>query len=311
MILTLTLNPAIDRTILVDKLVFEDRSYVRSSIDSPGGRGINASRVLASAGFSTSTLAILPAGGVAGQRMTALLQEIGFPVEVIRVRSEARTNLTISDKQGLTIKLNETGGPIEAFELKQIQEAVESRLGQAEWLMLCGSVPPEVPANFYAQLIETAKQKGVKTFLDTDDAPLLRGLEAKPTVVKPNQHEAERLLGRALLSRARCAEAAKTIQAMGAEIALLSLGSRGMVACRGDEIIEVTPPVVDAISPIGAGDAASAAYVWAQSNGLTFTESVKWAVACGTATSMLPGMQFANKEQTEAVLRRVEFRAMR
>lgn len=310
MILTVTLNPAIDRTILVDKLVFEDRSYIRSSTDSPGGRGINASRVL-SAGFGAETLAILPAGGESGQRMSTLLQEIGFPVEVIRVRSDTRTNLTISDKQGLTIKLNETGGPIESFELKQIQEAIESRLPQAEWLMLCGSLPPEVPNNFYAQLIDIAKEKGVKTFLDTDDTPLLRGLEAKPTVVKPNQHEAERLLGRALLSRARCAEAARLIQAMGADIALLSLGSRGMVACRGDELVEATPPVVDAISPIGAGDAASAAYVWAQSNGLTFSESVKWAVASGTATSMLPGMAFANKEQTEAILRRIELRPMR
>jgi 1-phosphofructokinase family hexose kinase len=310
LILTLTLNPAIDRTILVDKLVFEDRSYIRSSTDSPGGRGINASRVLCD-GFATGTLAILPAGGEPGQRMSGLLQEIGFPVEVIRVRSDTRTNLTISDKQGLTIKLNETGGAIEPFELKQIQEAVESRLAQAEWLMLCGSLPPGVPASFYAQLIEIAKQKNVKTFLDTDDTPLLRGLEAKPTVVKPNQHEAERLLGGALLSRARCAEAAKQIQAMGADIALLSLGSRGIMACRGKEIVEVTPPVVDAISPIGAGDAASAAYVWAQSNGLTFAESVKWAVASGTATSMLPGMQFAGKEQSEAILRRVEFRPMR
>jgi 1-phosphofructokinase family hexose kinase len=195
--------------------------------------------------------------------------------------------------------------------LKQIQDTIESRLPQAEWLMLCGSLPPEVPANFYAQLIEIAKAKGVKTFLDTDDTPLLRGLEAKPTVVKPNQHEAERLLGKALLSRARCGEAAKQIQAMGAEVALLSLGSRGMVACRNKELIEVTPPVVEAISPIGAGDAASAAYVWAQSHGLTFAESVKWAVSCGTAKSMLPGMQFANKDQTEVVLRRVETRVMR
>jgi 6-phosphofructokinase 2 len=311
LILTVTLNPAIDRTILVDKLVFEDRSYIRSSTDSPGGRGINASRVL-SAGFGAPTVAILPAGGESGQRMsTMMLHDIGSPVEVIRIRSETRTNLTISDKQGLTIKLNETGGPIESFELKQIQESIESRLSQTEWLMLCGSLPPEVPTNFYAQLIEIARQKGVKTFLDTDDTPLLRGMEAKPTVVKPNQHEAERLLGKALLSRARCGEAAKQMQAMGAEVVLLSLGSRGMVACRSGELVEVTPPVVDAISPIGAGDAASAAYVWAQTNGLTFIESVKWAVSCGTATSILPGMQFANKDQTESILRRVEFRAMR
>jgi 1-phosphofructokinase family hexose kinase len=309
LILTVTLNPAVDRTILVDKLVFEDRSYMRSSTDSPGGRGINASRVLNC--YGAETLAILPVGGSNGTKMTELLKGIGFPTEVVRVRSETRTNMTISDKQGLTIKLNEVGGPIEAFELKQVQDVIESALPRAEWLMLCGSLPPQVPANFYAKLIEAAKERGVKTFLDTDDVALLRGIEAGPDVVKPNQHEAERLLGRALLSRARSIEAAKQIQAMGPEVVLLSLGSRGIIAAREDEILEVTPPVVDAVSPIGAGDAASAAYVWAMSSGLTFTEAVKWAVASGTAKSTLPGMTFATKDQSEAILRRLENRIVR
>lgn len=303
------MNPAIDRTILVDKLVFEDRSYMRSSADSPGGRGINASRVLNC--YGAETLAILPVGGENGSKMTELLKEIGFPTVVVPVRSETRTNMTISDKQGLTIKLNEVGGPIESFELKQIQDVIENHLPRAEWLMLCGSLPPQVPSNFYAKLIEAAKERGVKTFLDTDDAALLRGIEAGPDVVKPNQHEAERLLGRALLSRARSIEAAKQIQAMGPEVVLLSLGSRGMLAAREDEILEVTPPVVDAVSPIGAGDAASAAYVWAIHSGLTFTEAVKWAVASGTAKSTLPGMTFATKDQSEDILRRLESRIVR
>jgi len=303
------LNPAIDRTILVDKLVFEDRSYMRSTTDSPGGRGINASRVLNC--FGAKTLAILPVGGKAGERMKDLLQQIGFPTHTIRVKSETRTNMTISDKQGLTIKLNEVGGPVEAAELKEIEGAIESRLPQAEWLMLCGSLPPQVPSNIYAKLIETAKKAGVKTFLDTDDAALLRGLDAAPDVVKPNQPEAERLLGHALLSRARCIEAAKQIHAMGADVVLLSLGSRGMIAAHKGEIIEVTPPIVDAVSPIGSGDAASAAYIWAIASGLTFHESVKWAVAAGTATSTLPGMRFADRNQTEAMLRRLESRIVR
>jgi 1-phosphofructokinase family hexose kinase len=309
LILTVTLNPAIDRTILVDKLVFEDRSYMRSTADSPGGRGINASRVLNC--FGAKTLAILPVGGKAGERMSDLLQQIGFPAQTIRIKSETRTNMTISDKQGLTIKLNEVGGPVEAAELKEIESAIESRLPQAEWLMLCGSLPPQVPSNIYAKLIETAKKAGVKTFLDTDDAALLRGLEAAPDVVKPNQPEAERLLGHALLSRARCIEAAKQIHAMGAGVVLLSLGSRGMIAAHKGEVIEVTPPIVDAVSPIGSGDAASAAYIWATTSGLTFHESIKWAVAAGTATSTLPGMQFADRNQTEAMLRRLESRIVR
>lgn len=310
MILTVTLNPAIDRTILVDKLVFEDRSYLRSSVDSPGGRGINASRVLNS--FGANTMAVLTAGGEAGDRMSKLLEQIGFPADVIRVQAETRTNMTISDKAGLTIKLNEVGGSITEDELQQVRDAVERHLPEAEWLMLCGSLPAGVPSHFYARLIEIAHKAKVKTFLDTDDAPLLRGLEARPTVVKPNQHEAERLIGRALLSRARSVEAARQIQEMGAETVLLSLGSRGIIACRkGEDMIEATPPSVDAVSAIGAGDAVAAAFVWATASGLTFLESVKWAVACGTATATLPGMQFATKGQSEALLRRIEVKTLR
>ncbi len=306
MILTLTLNPAVDRNVEADRLVFEDRAYILSQSDSPGGRGLIASRVLHS--FGLKTLAVLVSGGATGVLLEKLLERAGYPIEVVRIAAEIRTNFTITDKQGLTIKLNEFGPPIADAELEQVERAVASRLNKATWLMLCGSIPPGVRPDFYAKLIRLAREHKVHTLLDTDGDALGVGIEAGPTVVAPNQQEAERLLNRALITRAHFTEAATRIKAMGAETVLLSLGSRGAIATDGNRMIEALPPRVDALSPIGAGDAMAAAYVWALSKKKEFQDAVRWAVAEGTASAKLPGMRLGTPEQAKEVYRSVEMR---
>jgi 1-phosphofructokinase family hexose kinase len=309
LILTLTINPSIDRTLTVDRLVFEDRAYIQSRSDSAGGRGINASRVLAS--FGAKTLAIVTAGGAGGEKFQKLLAKSGFPVKVVPIENEIRVNFTIVDRQGLAVKLNEVGPSISAEELARIEKVVEKGLDQATWLMLCGSVPPSVPADFYTKLIRIARDRKVKTLLDTDGDALLHGIEAGPTVVAPNQPEAERLLNRALITRAHFVEAATRIKTMGAESVLLSLGSRGIVAVDDQHRIEALPPRVDALSPIGSGDALAAAFVWASIKKKDFVDSVRWAVAAGTASAKLAGMEFANLEQTKEIYKSVEVRMLK
>ncbi|MEO8097641.1 MAG: 1-phosphofructokinase family hexose kinase [Acidobacteriota bacterium] len=306
MILTLTINPAIDRTMTVDKLVFEDRGYILARTEAAGGRGINASHVIHS--FGGKTLALLTSGGEVGERMEKSLASMGFPYETVRVQAESRVNLTISDQQGLTAKLNEHGAPMEESEIAAVRALVEARLKKTTWLMLCGSVQPGVPDTFYCDLIDLAKKSGVKTLLDTDGEALVRALEAKPTVITPNQPEAERLLGRAILTRTQSLEAVARIHAMGPETAILSLGSRGAVASTPEGIFEARPPRVDALCPIGAGDALAAAYVWALEKKKSIPESLRWAVATGTATAILPGTSFPTMDQVKAVHKNVEVR---
>ncbi|HLK21178.1 MAG TPA: 1-phosphofructokinase family hexose kinase [Bryobacteraceae bacterium] len=304
MILTLTVNPAIDRNILADRLVFEDRAYILSRSDSAGGRGINASRVLHS--FGAKTVAIVTSGGENGHKFEKLLEKSGFPVKVVCIAHDIRINFAITDRQGLTVKLNELGPPISAAELADVEKAVESRLKSATWLMLCGSIPPDVSTDFYAKLIHMAHKHKVKTLLDTDGEALVEGVEAGPTVVMPNQPEAERLLNRALITRQHFMDAVTRIKAMGPESVLLSLGSRGVVALDSRNMLEALPPRIDALSPIGAGDALAAAFVWAASKKKDFPDCVRWGVAAGTASARLPGMEFASLEQTKEVYRSVE-----
>lgn len=305
MIVTLTINPTIDSVISVDRLAFEDRSYINSKSESPGGRGINASAVIHA--FGGKTLALFISGGDTGNRLEELLRG-NVPFEAIPVAREIRTNLTITDRHGLTVNLNEKGPELGKPEVTRVETAVRDALRSATWLLICGSVPPGVPGTLYGKLIAMARKKKVRTLLHADGESLRHGIEEKPTVVTPNQQEAERLLGRTLLTRTHYLEAAQRIRSMGAESVVLSLGSRGAVGAFAAGLWEALPPRVDAVSPIGAGDALSAAYVWSMEHKPDTADALRWGVAAGTASAMLPGMGFASLEQTRAMHSNVELR---
>ncbi len=292
----------------VDRLAFEDRGYILSSNESPGGRGINASRVIHS--FGGKTLALAITGGTNGDLFQSLIGSYSFPVELVRIDQEIRTNLTITDKQGLTVKLNELGPPLNAKDLDKVAEKVAEKLGKATWFMICGSVPPGVPSHFYNHLIELAHKKKVKTLLDTDGDALLHGLEAQPSVVTPNQQEAERLLNRALITRTHLVDAVERIHGMGAHSVVLSLGSRGAIGRSGKELVEVIPPRIEALCPIGAGDALAAAFTWAMDKNKEFVDAVRWGVAAGTASAKLPGVTYASLDQTKQLYSHVDVRSI-
>jgi 1-phosphofructokinase family hexose kinase len=306
LIVTITINPALDRIINVDRLAFEDRAYIHSSRESPGGRGINASCVIHS--FGGETLAIATTGGSTGKRFVKYLESCGYPVAVVPIKNEIRTNFTITDHQGLTVNLNEAGPTLTKAEIDRLERVVRQKLEGAKWLMLCGSIPPGVPASFYAKMISMAGKKRVRTLLHATGDALREGIAARPTVVTPNQHEAGRLLGRALLTHSHFHEAAEEIRTLGAESVVLSLGSRGAVAAFPDGLVEAVPPPVHVVSPIGSGDALSAGYTWAMVHGPNTADALRWGVAAGTASARLPGMAFASLTQTREIYRQVEIR---
>ena len=306
MIVTLTINPAIDRIISIDRLAFEDRAYINSSRESAGGRGINVSSVIHS--FGGETLAVLISGGDSGKRLQGLLAKCGYRIAVVPVQNEIRTNLTVTDKHGLTVNLNEPGPPLAKAEVSRVERVVRDQLDHASWLMICGSIPPGVPPAFYGKLVSMARHKKVKTLLHADGEALREGIAARPTVVSPNQQEAGRLLGQTLLTRTHFLEAAERIRQLGPESVVLTLGSRGAVGAFADGLMEALPPRVDAVCPIGAGDALMAAYAWARERRTSVADALRWGVAAGTATARLPGMSFASLAQAREIYRQVEIR---
>ena len=307
MIVTLTINPAIDRIVSIDRLAFEDRAYINSSRESAGGRGINVSSVIHS--FGGETLAVLISGGDSGKRLEGLLGKCGYRIAVVPVQNEIRTNLTITDKHGLTVNLNEPGPQLAKAEVARVERVVRDRLDHhASWLMMCGSIPPGVPPAFYGELVSMARRKKVKTLVHADGDALREGIAARPTVVSPNQQEAGRLLGQTLLTRTHFLEAAERIRQLGADSVVLTLGSRGAVGAFADGLMEAMPPRIDAVCPIGAGDALMAAYAWARERRSSVADALRWGVAAGTAKARLPGMSFASLAQTREIYRQVEVR---
>jgi 1-phosphofructokinase family hexose kinase len=306
LIVTLTINPAIDRIFSVDRLAFEDRSYINSVGESAGGRGINASRVIHS--FGGDTHAVLISGGDSGKRLEEHLKGCGYATTLVPIQNAIRTNMTITDRHGLTVNLNETGPELTKSEVTSVEQAVREALRKASWLLLCGSLPPGVPSSFYGELIAMARKKKVKTLLHADRDALREGIEQQPTIVTPNQQEAERLLGRTLLTRSHHLEAATQIRAMGAESVMLSLGSRGAIGAFADGLLEALPPRVDAVCPIGAGDALTAGYTWSCTRKKSHADALRWGVAAGTASARLPGMNYATLAQVEEIYRHVEIR---
>lgn len=304
-ILTLTVNPAVDRIVTVDRLAFEDRAYIDSITEAAGGRGINAARVLTS--FGAHAIAITTSGGEVGRTFQEQLEHDHFIKEIVTIRSNIRSNLAISDRQGLSVKLNQLGPKLTAAEQNRIIGAVEKLLPKASWLMLCGSLPSGVDDHLYSKLIRLAEQHKVETLLDTDGDPLLYGLEAGPTIIKPNQSEAERLLHSALITRSQLIDAVQRLKALGPKSVVLSLGSRGLIAATSTEgTLEVAPPPIQSLCPIGAGDAMAAAIVWALNRNESFSDALRWGVAAGTASARLPGISLANLEQTKEIYPQVQ-----
>ncbi len=300
------MNPAIDRTVTADRLVFDDRAYIQSMGESAGGRGLNTSAVLHS--WGAPTLAIVPSGGEAGPRFEGHLARLGFPFEAVPVRQNVRSNLIITDRQGMTVKLNEPGPALSQDELDAIEAVVRRRLSGAQWLLVCGSLPPGVPSSFVRRLIAAAREAGVKALVDTDGEPLQDALLERPAAVTPNRNEAAALLNKALITRQHFRGAAQRIREMGADAVVLSLGGRGAIGVRGSETFEAVPPRIEAVCPIGAGDALNAAYVWALEESGNFANALRWAVAAGTASAQLPGISFASREQAREVFDRVELK---
>jgi fructose-1-phosphate kinase PfkB-like protein len=190
----------------------------------------------------------------------------------------------------------------------RVERVVRDTLDHASWLMVCGSIPPGVPPGFYGKLISMARHRKVKTLLHADGDALREGIAARPTVVSPNQQEAGRLLSQTLLTRTHYLEAAERIRQLGAESVVLTLGSRGAVGAFGDGLMEALAPRVDAVCPIGAGDALMAAYAWARERRTSVADALRWGVAAGTATACLPGMNFASLAQAREIYRQVEVR---
>ena len=294
MIVTLTANPSFDRTIELSAPL--DRGGVvraASVLEQAGGKGVNISRVAAAAGVPTT--AVFPAG--AESPYTIELQQHGIPCVAVPPTGPIRVNLTLTEPDGTTTKVNSAGTMVDAELLVHLQEAVEKAAVDAAWVVLAGSLPPGAPDEWYAALAGVLAELPVPVAVDTSDAALVAVAErlevTRPALLKPNAEELALLTGQDPTSLEAepeaVAVAAAELVRRGAGAVLATLGGAGAVLVTAEGAWHATPPPTKVVSTVGAGDSSLFGYLLGDLGGRPPAERLRFAVAYGSAAAALPG----------------------
>lgn len=294
MIITLTPNPAVDRTLSVERLV---PGAVHRAVDhqvEPSGKGINVSRALVRNGVPSR--AVFPAGGGEGAQLTALLDEEGVGYDAMPIAEAIRVNVSFVSADGLATKVNEAGPRLSAEESDELLRLLGQCLSRVDaptvWVVASGTLAPGMPVDFYAAANRIAQRYGARLALDTSGPPLQAALEAGPDVLKPNVDELAELVGAGLGSLGEVLAAACEVRRRTGGTVLVSLGADGAVLVDADGALHAEAKVDGVRSAVGAGDNLLAGYVAARAADPdarvgALREAVAWgAVAVRSAGSL-------------------------
>ncbi|GAA1900699.1 1-phosphofructokinase family hexose kinase [Streptantibioticus ferralitis] len=302
MILTVTLNAALDVTYRVPRLEPHTTHRVREIVERPGGKGLNVARVLAALGHDTTVTGLV--GGRTGDALRALLRAAapGVADALVTVAGDTRRTVAVVDgADGDTTMFNEPGPVISSEEWAAFTGVYRELLADARAVALCGSLPPGLPVGSYAELVRTARAAGVYVLLDTSGEALRRGIAARPDAVKPNSGELTQLTG--LTEPLRGAQEARR---RGARAVVASAGAEGMLAVTERGVWRAAPPRRLSGNPTGAGDSAVAGLLSAVVEGLPWPQRLARAVAVSAATVLAPTAGEFDLRQYAALLEQVE-----
>ncbi|MCR8574111.1 1-phosphofructokinase [Streptomyces sp. Isolate_219] len=299
MILTVTLNAALDITYRVPRLHPHTTNRVTEVSERPGGKGLNVARVLAALGHRTVATGF--AGGGTGAALRALLAETEVTDALVPVGGATRRTVAVADAAtGDTTQLNEPGPVVSPAEWDTFLGTYRELLADARAVALCGSLPPGVPVDVYARLTRAARSAGVPVLLDTSGEPLRRGLAARPDLAKPNADELAALTGSTEPLRA-----ARDARRRGAHAVAASLGPDGMLAVTAEGAWQAAPPRRIAGNPTGAGDSAVAGLLSGLVEELPWPDRLTRAVALSAATVRAPAAGEFDAATYEELLSRV------
>lgn len=304
-VVTITMNPSVDRYVTV-KLVSPDRKLrcAPAGIE-PGGGGLNVSRALMNLGVSSC--AYYTCGGDTGRLLQELLRHEGLLRHPIPIAHAVRENVTVLEEStGLHYRLVMPGPLLSDEEWRRCLESLEKGMKGAEYVIASGSLPPGVPADFFARIARLCRARGVRFILDTAGEPLQLAAVEGIFLLKPNLPELMKLSGDEIHDRAdQEATALRMVEEGKCEVLVLSLGGAGVLAVTKGETVRFMAPPVKPVSKIGAGDSMVAGIVASLSGGGSIRDAVKYGTAAGTAAVLSPGTQLCKREETEALEQRI------
>ena len=307
MIYTVTLNPALDKTVEIPSLTIDSVNRITTLRTDPGGKGINVSKVIDKLGGKSIATGIL--GGDTGNMIRSALDKMGLESSFLFVEGETRTNLKIIDPVCKTnTDINEPGVTVSADILNQLKDQLLEKLQEGDIVVLSGSLPKGAPKDTYNTWVTDCKKTGAKVFLDADGDLLAAGIEAGPYLIKPNNHELSSLLNQTLETPEELAKAARGLMEHGIEKIIVSMGSKGALYVTKDEVLYAEGLKVPVGSTVGAGDSVVAALAVAEESGMTLAETVSLSTATGAANVMCSGTQAAEYSVIETLIPKVSFK---
>lgn len=310
MIYTVTLNPALDKTVEIPGMALDTVNRITEMRTDPGGKGINVSKVIAKLGGESCAVGIL--GGESGKMLEKLLEGKPFATRFRFVEGQTRTNLKIIDREGHTnTDINEPGLTVTAAELDALLRELLAELRPGDIVVLAGSLPKGAPQDIYRSWTAACKKAGARVFLDADGALLAEGIKAAPHLIKPNDGELSRLAGKKLETLEELTAEGRKLLERGIERVVISLGGRGALYLRKGSTIYAEGLRVPVGSTVGAGDSVVAALAYAEAQGLSEEEAVRLSTAAGAANVMCSGTQAAERSAVEALLPKVRFSHLR
>jgi 1-phosphofructokinase family hexose kinase len=307
-ITSVTLNPAVDEAISLDEIALGELNRCDLDAVDPGGKGLNASRVVARLGRRTRALGFV--AGVTGELIRARLDAEGVPHAFDDVSGLTRINVMVLERvRARRTRLYLPGPQMDAADVARLRARLET-CAAGETVIIGGSVPPGLDAGVYGDLVCWLRSRGVRTVVDAAGAALERALAARPELIKPNVEEAIALLGRPLANDDDVLDAARSLRALGAARVVISQGAHGAIGVDETGAWKVRAPAILVRTTVGAGDSMVAGLAIALDEGRGLAEGLRLGTAAGTATCAVPGTQLGSREEIERLLPGITVRRM-
>lgn len=301
MIITVTLNPAMDKTMILDGIEIGEVNRADSVRNDVGGKGINVSKVLKA--FGTDSMATGFLGGILEDLFHKELKKLEIEDRFISVEGNTRTNIKLVDRKNNTnTDINEPGPLISSSELEQFLRVFNDAVHEGDLVVLSGGIPQNIPSDIYGTLTRKAKEKGAKVVVDADGEALSHALKESPYMIKPNEKELAAFLGKEVLSEQEIIEEAKAFVKKGIHKVLVSRGEKGSVFVTENTVHIGRGIKVEVKSTVGAGDSMVAALVYAEVRKLDEYETLVIAQAIGAAAVTTEGTEACTREEMEKYL---------
>lgn len=305
MIRTVTLNPALDKTLEINNFEIDAVNRVSSVRIDAGGKGINVSKLIKILGGRSKAFGIL--SGRNGDYIKEYLDKAEIENDFVYAEGETRTNLKIIDSiRHTNTDINEPGPYVPYDKIKELERKIFGAIGENAVLVLSGSIPKSVSTDIYYRWIDMAKKLKVRVVLDCDGELLKKGIKAEPYLIKPNINELEELLGRKVSGMDDMIKSARELLRSGIEVVVLSLGSDGAFFVKDGCIIHAKGVRVDVKSTVGAGDSMVAALAFALDEGMSFEKAAALSAAAGTAKVTTSGSQPPSMDKIMSIERLVK-----